>query len=102
MTKFMIICGAGAAGTGIVVAATQHGYLKEIIERGGIQCLERSSLIGGGMFSHLSSPANSNAGVFLECLQGLKHFLKKDQVSRLVSTDAYQYLHDSGAALSSV
>ena len=99
MSKFLIICGAGAAGTGVAVAAIQHEHLDVLIKKGGIHCLERSSVVGGGMFNHLSIPANSCATVFLECIEGLKEYLGKERISRLLSSDEYQHLHDTGAEI---
>ena len=95
MSKFLIICGAGAAGTGVAVAAIQHDHLDVLIKKGGIHCLERSSVVGGGMFNHLSIPANSCATVFLECIEGLKEYLGKERISRLLASDEYQHLHDT-------
>jgi hypothetical protein len=68
-----VLCGAGASGTGLLIAAAQHGFLDVLAEQGGIVAYEKSDNTGG-MLANTRIPSNSFASVFVECLPGLKRY----------------------------
>ena len=73
----VILCGAGASGTGLLVAASQHGFLQKLADRGGIVAFEKNEHTGG-MLANTRIPSNSFASVFIECLPGLKATFGED------------------------
>ena len=76
-SPYIILCGAGASGTGLLIAAAQHGYLDALAERGGIVAYEKENNTGG-MLASTQIPSNSFASVFVECLPGLKRYFGAD------------------------
>ena len=68
-----VLCGAGASGTGLLIAAINHGFLDVLAEQGGIVAYEKSENTGG-MLANTRIPSNSFASVFVECLPGLKRY----------------------------
>ena len=68
-----VLCGAGASGTGLLIAAAQHGFLDVLAEQGGIVAYEKSDNTGG-MLANTRIPSNSFASVFVECLPGLRRY----------------------------
>ena len=74
---YVILCGAGASGTGLLVAASQHGYLHKLAKRGGIVAYEKNEHTGG-MLANTRIPSNSFASVFIECLPGLRTTFGED------------------------
>jgi hypothetical protein len=87
-SPYVIFCGAGASGTGLLVAAAQHGFLEAIAERGGIVAFEKSNNTGG-MLANTRIPSNSFASVFTECLPGLKKYFGEDcpQIKELEASE---------------
>ena len=74
---FVILCGAGASGTGLLVAASQHNFLQKLANRGGIVAYEKDEHTGG-MLANTRIPSNSFASVFIECLPGLRAIFGED------------------------
>ena len=92
-----ILCGAGASGTGLLVAAAQHGYLEAIAAKGGIVAFEKSDNTGG-MLATTRIPSNSFASVFVECLPGLKQYFGADcpQIIELEAAEEVRAINTIG------
>ena len=86
------ICGAGASGSGLLVAAIQYGFSEVAKARGGIVAFDKQKQ-PQSMLEHTCIPSNSFASVFLECLpalqekyphhDSLKEFLNSNEVVQL-------------------
>jgi hypothetical protein len=96
-SPYVILCGAGASGTGLLIAAAQHGFLKPIADRGGIVAYEKSNNTGG-MLANTRIPSNSFASVFIECLPGLKKYFGEDcpQIQELEAAEEVSAIANIG------
>ena len=67
----VVMCGAGASGSGALIAAAQHGFLADIKEQGGLVAFTTGTG-AEDFFRHLTNHSNSHGSVFTECLLGLR------------------------------
>ncbi|KAF7336525.1 Aminotransferase DegT [Mycena sanguinolenta] len=88
-----IILGAGPAGTGPLVGAMRQGCYKEMLDK-GVLWVDPRPTMGAGNIGKYDIDADSAAGVFLECLEGLNNPLSalnnhsSAQVLRMRGTEA--------------